>query len=149
MALLNKTQYGSILFATNDFPEVQDIKDHFLAEYRKNINDNPRFVEKLKEVILSVKNKIEDQCKQGIAKDEKDGYKNPDGSPMQKRDYKGYRWHKDKLGFGLLIQFPGGSRMSMNKINDIEKAFELFEYQRKKPKSNLLILVHLYTKQQI
>lgn len=128
MALLDKTQYGSILFASNKFQDIQDITDHFLAEYRQNINDNPRFVEKLKEVILYVKNKIEDQCNQIIARDKKANYKNPDGSPMEKKDYKGYKWSADKLGFGF-IQFKGGNRISMNKLSDIEKAFDLFEVQ--------------------
>lgn len=123
MALLDQTQYGSILFAANKFKDVQDITDHFLAEYRKNIADNPRFLEKLKELIQSTKLKVDDLRKQGIARDKKAKYKNPDGSPMEKNDYKSYRYSTNQLGFGF-IQFHGGSRISLNKINDVEKAFE-------------------------
>lgn len=126
MALLDQTQYGSILFAANKFQDVLDITDHFLAEYRKNIADNPRFVEKLKELIQSTKLKVDDLRKQGIARDEKDDYKNPDGSPIQKRDYKEYNFSGNKLGFSLLT-FAGAGRMSMNKLNDIERAFKEFE----------------------
>lgn len=131
MAVLNKIGYGEILFASNPLPEIQDITEHFLAEHRKNVTDNPRFLEKLKELIQSTKTKIDELRKQKIAQDERDDYKNPDGSPMQENDYKKYRFGGNKLGFGLLT-FPGGDRMSMNKINDIEKAFEQFMKKVKK-----------------
>lgn len=128
MAVLNKIGYGEILFASNPLTEIQDITEHFLAEHRKNVTDNPRFIEKLKELIQTTKTKIDELRKQKIAQDERDNYKNPDGSPIQENDYKKYRFSGAKLGFGLLT-FPGGDRMSMNKINDIEKAFEQFEVQ--------------------
>ncbi len=126
MALLNNKQYLNILFTANEFKDIQDIADHFLAEYNTNKTDNPRFIKKLNELIQETKQKIDELRIKKIAQDEKGEYKNPDLSPIPKRDYLGYNFSGDKLGFGL-IQYSGGSRLSMNKINDIEKAFEVFE----------------------
>ncbi len=125
MAVLSKKDYYEIIFKTNDFPEILDISDHFISEHRNNITDNPRFSEKLKGVIESLKVKIGELREQRIEKEKKDNYRNPDGSPKEKNDYLGYNFSADKLGVGL-IQYPGGSRLSINKINNIEKAYELF-----------------------
>jgi hypothetical protein len=130
MPVLTNSQYGAIIFQTNLFNDVQDITDHFLAEYKTNIDDNPRFVEKLKELINTIKQKI-DELREGlIAKAEKSGYLNPDGSPKERSDYNRFGFSTNNLGFGL-IKFPGGEYINKDKVIEVENAFKQFEEQLK------------------
>lgn len=126
MSVLVIMQYQEIVFKSMGFSEIEDISAHFLSEYKKVNTDNPKFLEKLKKVISDLKTKCNEQIKLLIEKDEKCQYKNPDGTLMEKKDYLTRNFAAFHLGVGL-IGFPHGyNKLNMNKIFDIEKAYEMF-----------------------
>lgn len=133
MPLLDKTQYGIILFATNKFIEIEDIKDHFIAEYRRNVIDNPKFIEKLSQIVQYVKKNVDEVRKEQIQTDKENGYKDFGGVQIGDKEYYKYRFSAKRLGFGL-IAFPGGGRISYSKMIDVEKALKLFRDQVKNKK---------------
>ena len=126
MALLNTYEYGNIIFAAKTFSELEDIADHFLAEFKSNINDNPRFITKLNSYIQDSITKVNELIAVKIQTDLNPLNTETHSVPKEQEYYNKYGFPSEKLGFGL-IHYKGGSRMSLKKLTDIEKGFELFK----------------------
>lgn len=48
---------------------------YFIAEYRRNVIDNPRFIEKLSQIVQYVKKNVDEVRKEQIQTDKENGYK--------------------------------------------------------------------------